>query len=115
MIFRIVAIFLSLFFIYCKPKLVKSAKNVESLEVRMELKNLWILLEEYRVLHGHYPRALSDLEELDSVSLTKNWDYKPDSNSLIVESPKKGDKNKTIWVLNADGKINQILPKSIQN
>jgi hypothetical protein len=96
MIFRIVAILLIIFFICCKPKLVKSAKNVESLEVRMELKILWVLLEEYRSLKGHYPRALSELEELDSVSLTKNWDYKPDSSSLIVELPKKGDKNKTI-------------------
>jgi hypothetical protein len=111
MTLRIVTILLSFVFICCKPKLVESAKDMESAEVRMELKNLWVLLEDYRSANGHFPRALSELQGVDHASLSK-WDYTPNASPVIVRSIK--NENGLFWLLSADGEIQRTLPGSME-
>ena len=110
MTLRIVTIILSFVFICCKPKIVESAKDMESAEVRMELKNLWVLLEDYRAANGHFPRALSELQGIDHASLSK-WDYTPNASPVIVRSTK--NETGLFWLLSADGEIQRTLPDSM--
>ena len=106
MILRIVIILVSFVFLCCKPKLMESARNMESAEVRMELKNLWVLLDDYRSAQGHFPRTLSKLEGIDPASLSK-WDYMPNASPVIVQSIR--NENGFFWSLSADGKIQKTL------
>lgn len=111
MTLRIVTILLSFVCICCKPKLVESAKDMESAEVRMELKNLWVLLEDYRAANGHFPRALSELQGIDHASLSK-WDYTPNASPVIVRSI--NNENGLFWVLSSDGEIQRTLPGAME-
>jgi hypothetical protein len=102
MILRIVIVLSSLLLGCCKPKLVASAKDIESAEIRVELKNLWILLEDYRTTHGHFPEKLSNLEGIDSI-LSNEWDYTPNDSQFIVKSIE--EKNGFSWRMSVNGAV----------
>lgn len=111
MILRIVTVLLCFIFICCKPKVIESAKDVNAAEIQMELKNLWVLLEDYRSTNGHFPQTLSDLNGIDPASLSK-WDYTPNATPVVAKSI--SNQSGTLWLLSADGKIRKTLPESIK-
>lgn len=105
MIYKIFTLFLCCVFISCKVKFVKSNKNLDAAEARMELKNLWVWLDDYRSVNGHFPQDLSDLKVINPTLLSK-YEYTPNAGAILVKT--NSSQCGTFWLLSSDGEIREI-------
>jgi hypothetical protein len=94
-------ILITIFCFSCEPKAVLSEKDEELARAKMEVKNIWLLLETYRVENGHLPSSLREIETKGAFNLQK-WRYDPKADIIIHSNDV--DLSKEI-ILRSDGEI----------
>jgi hypothetical protein len=91
----------ALIFISCSPPSDDLAREKDAAEARMELKNIWILLEEYREINGSFPDTLRLIENEKAFDL-KKWTYDPNAEIVVWSND---NRNRKRISLRADGEI----------
>jgi hypothetical protein len=89
--------------IACTPKLVRSTKNIQLIFANSELKNWWIVLNNYHTKHGKFPDKIENLDTNNDLDPSKIKYVYPDK-EILIESKRILPSGKVLRLMQ-DGEI----------